>query len=171
MSPLRISASLLWSLLVWVALWGDLHTGTLLTGLAVGAGVLWAVPLHHRPRQARVLTVRPLAALRFLGFFIVALARANAVVAWETVTPRNRIHQGILALPVRTRSHLVATVIGNAISLTPGTLTLEIESDPLVLYVHVLHLRDPESVRADLHRLEELAMRAFDPIDPRKGST
>lgn len=159
----RTAITLVWSAAVWTALWGDLTAANVLSGLAVGAAVVWIVPLD-RPAGAgsTVVRVHPLSAARFLLFFAWALVRASAVVAWEVVTPRNRIYQGIIELPLRTRSTGVATIVANAISLTPGTLTLEVFRDPLTLYVHVLHLRNMEAVRRDLRRLEELALRAFD---------
>jgi multicomponent Na+:H+ antiporter subunit E len=55
----------------------------------------------------------------------------------------------------------VVTLIADAITLTPGTLTLEVVADPLTLYVHVLDGRDLEAVRREVRRLEVLAVRAF----------
>jgi multicomponent Na+:H+ antiporter subunit E len=52
--------------------------------------------------------------------------------------------------------------VADAVTLTPGTLTVEVRREPVpVLYVHVLHLRAVEDVRADVHRLRDLAERAF----------
>jgi len=161
MSVARTALALAWGVLVWVALWGQATVANVLGGLVVGSFTLWLVPLS--PAGAPPTTVHPLAALHFLSFFLGALVRASAIVAWEVVTPRNRIHQGIVALPLRTESRGLATLIANAISLTPGTLTLEVHEDPLTIYVHVLHLRRVEVVREDLRRLEELALLAFDP--------
>lgn len=158
----RAAWSLLWTVVVWVALWGEATVANLVGGLAAGAFALWIVPAGRTAHRPNAMTLRPLAAMHFLLYFLWALVRASAIVAWEVVTPRNRISQGIIALPLRTSSHGVATLVANAISLTPGTLTLEVARDPLVLYVHVLHLVDMESVRAELRRLEELACRAFD---------
>jgi hypothetical protein len=52
-------------------------------------------------------------------------------------------------------------MVANSISLTPGTLTIDVGEDAKVLYVHVLHLRGVEQVRRDVHRLELLAIKAF----------
>ena len=52
-------------------------------------------------------------------------------------------------------------MVANAISLTPGTLTIEVATDPNVLYVHVLHLHDIDAVRRDVTRLERSVLRAF----------
>lgn len=149
----------LWLVVVWVALWGDATWGNIIGGGLVAALLLIVFPTAG-PRGA--LTIRPLAALHFLGYFIVKLVEANAVVAWEVLTPSNAsVHEGIVAVPVAGASDGVVTLIANAISLTPGTLTLEVRRDPPMLYVHVLHLRSIEQTRADVQRLDTLARRAF----------
>lgn len=79
----------------WVALWGDLTPANVLSGFAVGGLIVARFPLDTGDAP-----LRPLAALRFLGVFLVELVKASAVVAWEVVTPTDRINQGIVAVPV-----------------------------------------------------------------------
>lgn len=149
----------LWLVFVWVALWGDPTWGNAVGGALVAAALLLLFP-DAGPRGGMV--IRPLPALRFLGYFVYKLVEANAVVAWEVLTPNNEgVHEGIVAVPVAGASDAVITVLANAISLTPGTLTLEVRDDPPMLFVHVLHLRSIEQTRAEVHRLETLALRAF----------
>lgn len=144
---------------LWVALWGEVAVGTVLAGIGLSTALVLALPL---PRPAGPAgTIRPLHALRFLGYFLWKLAEASAIVAWEVVTPRNRINEAIVAVPIVGVSELLATVVANAITLTPGTLTLEYRSDTAVLYVHVLHFSSIDEVRRDVRRLEWLAVRAF----------
>lgn len=158
----RTLAAVAWGVVVWTALWGDVSVANALGGLAVGLVTVLLVPVAP-DRDSHPVAIRPVAAVRFLLFFVRALVVASAVVAWEVVTPRNRINQGIVKLPLRTTSPGLATLVANAISLTPGTLTIEVRREPLTLYVHVLHLREVEAVRADLRRLEARALAAFDP--------
>jgi multicomponent Na+:H+ antiporter subunit E len=61
--------------------------------------------------------------------------------------------------------------VADAVSLTPGTLTLEVQREPLILYVHVLHLRSVEDVRRDVRRLELDAVRAFGSAEALRGLT
>ena len=54
------------------------------------------------------------------------------------------------------------TIVANAVSLTPGTLTLEVSAtEPPVLYVHVLHLHDIEEAREDVRTLTRLVREAL----------
>ncbi|MBA3955231.1 MAG: Na+/H+ antiporter subunit E [Acidimicrobiia bacterium] len=147
-----------WLVVVWVALWGDVSAANVVSGVVVSAVLLTFFPLGLATRPGRF---RPLWVLRLLGYFSWKLVEANAVVAWEVVTPRNRINEGIVAVPVTGASDVLVSVVANAISLTPGTLTIEVATDPNVLYVHVLHLHDIDAVRRDVTRLERSVLRAF----------
>jgi multicomponent Na+:H+ antiporter subunit E len=147
-----------WLIAVWLFLWGEITVGNLVGGSLVAAFVLY---LFKVDRMLATGTVRPLAALHFMFYFLVKLVEASLVVAWEVVTPRNRINEGIVAVPLAGVSDLLTTMVANSISLTPGTLTIDVGEDAKVLYVHVLHLRGVEQVRRDVHRLELLAIKAF----------
>lgn len=149
----------LFLLVAWVALWGDLSWANVLSGIVVVAAVLRVAP--DPPPGGRRARVHPVPLVRFGLHFAWKLVEANAKVAWETVTPRNRLEQGIIAVRLRGWSPWVTTVVANGVSLTPGTLTIEVDEDPPTLFVHVLHLHDPDAVRREILHLEELAIRAF----------
>jgi multicomponent Na+:H+ antiporter subunit E len=150
-----------WLTVVWVALWGDLSVGNILAGMLLGLLLVTLVP----PSRSMRPFVRPAALLRLAVVFSWRIVAASAVVAWEVATPRNRINEGIVAVPISGGSDLVVTLVANAVSLTPGTLTLELDRPGNILYVHVLHLRDLESVRRDVRSLEALVVRAFGDAD------
>lgn len=148
---------LAWLVAVWVALWGEASLANLLSGVAVGCGVLALRP-EAPDRRGRL---RPIAAARFIAYFLGKLVEASVVLAWEVVTPRNRVREGIVAVPLRGPSDALVTVVADAITLTPGTLTLDVRRDPTVLYLHVLHLEDVEAVRREVRHLEDLVIAAF----------
>jgi multicomponent Na+:H+ antiporter subunit E len=153
----------LWLTAVWVALWGDVTFANVAGGAVVALAVTVLLPAtgdRGRATSERS-TIRPLAALHFAGWFALKLVEANAVVAWEILTPRNLINEGVVAVPLHGCSDGLTTLVANCVSLTPGTLVLDVDRDPLVLYVHVLHLRSIADVRAEVQTLERLAIRAF----------
>lgn len=141
---------------LWIALWGDLTWANVVSGVAVAAVVLMLSP--RSPGSNRL---RPVHAAWFLCVFLYKLVEATLVVAWEVLTPRNRIREAIVAVPLEDLPDAVVNVAANAISLTPGTLTLEVVKDPLVMYVHVLHLDTPERARDGIYRMVDLSCRAF----------
>jgi len=153
----------LWLIVLWVAFWHDLSFANVVSGALVGALVLVSAGATTRSddddrTRARV---RPLATAYFIVYVLYQLVAANLYLAWEIVTPRNKIRVGVIAVPMRTDSELVSNTVANVITLTPGTVTIESLGSPPVLYVNVMHLHDVDGVRRDLLRIEELAVRAF----------
>lgn len=171
-------------LAVWVALWGEPSVGNLLSGVLVIVVINIVFPTGPDVVGAEDEgTTRVLAATKFLAVFAWALIVANWQVLVDVLRPRLRIAEGIVAVPLVSRSPIIATFVANAITLTPGTLTVEIgggsagrpggragrvssgnageHEPPVVLYVHALSMGDADAVRADGRRFERLAVAAF----------
>lgn len=155
---MRNLLTIAWLTVVWVALWEDLSWANLAGGVVAGAFVTLLVPI--RPREA-THGFRPLAFLHLMAYFIWELVRASAILAWEVVTPRNRINAAVLAVPLHSRSRGIVTMVANMVSLTPGTLTLEVEETTMTLVIHVLHLESLAESRRDVLYLERLVLAAF----------
>jgi multicomponent Na+:H+ antiporter subunit E len=158
MKPLKRVALGAWLLVVWLALWGSVTTANVVGGLAVAAAVQ-LLPDPH-PVGGR-FTLRPLAAVRFVAYVAYKLVEASLAVAREVLTRRDGINTGVVSVSLAGAYDSLVTVVANAYSLMPGSVTVEAERDPPVLYVHVLHLHSVEDVRRDIRRLEVLAVRAF----------
>ena len=144
---------------IWVALWSDVSIANVLSGLLVAGGIV----LVFDTWRAGTVVVRPLRALWFGLFFCYKLVQASVVVARTVIAPRHRVHTGIVAVPLGRCSDAIATLVADAISLTPGTLTIEVRRDPLTLFVHALDVTDVAQVQASVRKLEVLAVRAFGP--------
>jgi len=67
----------------------------------------------------------------------------------------------LVAVPVRGISSQLLIMVANAITLTPGTFTIEISVAPPVLYVHALESDDPDAIRRAVLDLERRLVRAF----------
>lgn len=168
---LRTPLLLVWLTALWLLLWADLSFANVVSGIVVAAVLLAAAGTRPIRRtggsvgdgdgESDIPVLAPLATLRFTVWVLAKLVQANLSLAWEILTPTNKISTGVVAVPLRTRSPLASMAVANVITLTPGTLSIELDGMPPVLYVHVLHLHDPDQVRADLLRVEELAVRAF----------
>lgn len=163
MTPVRVSGILVWLLVLWLLLWDDVSTANLVSGIAVGVAVLTfaRLPRVSRSDDEHIARVNPVRTIGFACYVLYKLVQSNILLAWEIVTPRNSINTGVIAVPLRTESNTAMMVIANVITLTPGTMTIEVAGSPPVIYVNVLHLNDIEQVRTDLLRLEELSVRAF----------
>lgn len=153
---------LVWLTVVWVGLWGSLTAANVLGGLVLAVVLLLLLPLPEVPAEGGV---RPAALARFVLVFLWELVKASATVVVQVLRPRGGLRQAVIAVPVTAVSDRLLTLLANAVSLTPGTLALEVDRPRAVLYVHVLNVRDGvdavEDVRRSIVRLERLAIRAL----------
>src|SRR5690625_7835791 len=76
----------------------------------------------------------------FLGFFIKELVKANFKVAFDVATPLWYMKPGVIALPITAETDVEITILANFISLTPGTLILDVSSDRRVLFIPAMFL-------------------------------
>lgn len=113
---------------------------------AVGRGLV---------RTLRILLRLP----RFAVFFTWQLVRANVRVAIEVATPGYSMTAAIVRFETRSRSDVEAMLLANAITLTPGTISLEIEPDTRAIHVHGLYVEDRAAFVADLARMEDEILR------------
>jgi multicomponent Na+:H+ antiporter subunit E len=150
-----------WLLIMWILLWGDLNLANVATGAVLAIGLVVLFPPQDTNDDP--IVVRPLRALSFLGWFLWALIVTNVAVAKEVLLPssRSEINPGVVACYLRTRSGRLATLVANAITLTPGTLTIDARGRPAVLYVHVLSFESIEATRAEVEDLERRIVLAF----------
>ena len=100
-------------------------------------------------------------AVVFLAVLVVDLVVANVRVAIEVVTPGYQMHAAIVRVPTRTRTPLEATILANLITMTPGTLTLEVDPDTFDLYVHGLYVDDLDDFRAAIARTEDRLLKVM----------
>lgn len=177
---IRVPTLIVWLTCLWVALWADLTIGNVLGGLAVAIGVV----LVARPTGVTGLErtyFRPFSAGVYAGYFLSQLVKSNLIVAWEIVTPGSKMNRAIIAVDMHTTSPGVLTLVANSVTLTPGTVTVDVYEhrggdggdggeggegeegavDRRTLFIHVLHFVDVQSVRRDVLRLERLAIKAF----------
>lgn len=146
--------------LMWAALWADLSLATLAAGVLIAVGVQAVFPAMA-PRPTAHLN--PVATGRLLVVFSWMLLTANLSVLGRILSPRLDLHPLVVDVDLPPCSDAVATVVANAITLTPGTLTLDVarHDDGIGLLVHSLDATDVEVVRADVLRLYELTVAAF----------
>lgn len=110
--------------------------------------------MTSRLRRIVRLPLRVVRTAWFLVWFLWELILANAVVAWEIVTPAYKMRPGVIACPYR-GSEIEATLLANLITLTPGTMTLEVDPERRLLYVHALHISTPEGLRESVREMED----------------
>lgn len=149
---------LVWLIAVWVTLWEALSWANFLGGVVVGLATLHLMP----PRESIFeVGIRPWAALKLLIYFLWQLVEASALVAWEVITPLNRVNAAVVSVRLRSQLAGIITSVASMVSLTPGTVTLEVDEKNSTLFIHVLHLKSVEQTQESVRRLEELIVAAF----------
>jgi multicomponent Na+:H+ antiporter subunit E len=132
----------LWNILlalIWAALNGEFSTHNLILGFALGYVTLWLLSTRHlfgSPRYVR----RVNNSLGFILFFLYELIVANVKMAFKVLSLRPDVSAAMIAVPLDVRSEGEITLLSNLITLTPGTLSVDVSSDRTTLYVHALHV-------------------------------
>lgn len=91
----------------------------------------------------------------FLIFYLKELVLANLRVTHDALTPTFRSRPAILEIELDIRSPHVLFVLSNLITMTPGTLTLDISEDGRRMYVHGMYVQDVEMFKKNIKKLEE----------------
>jgi multicomponent Na+:H+ antiporter subunit E len=146
---------------MWVALWGDASLGTVAAGLLAGTGVALLVPT---PSGDRELVLRPVAATAFAATFVLMLLASTWSVVRLVLSARAGDAYGVLIdVELAPAAYPVRTLVAHSISLTPGTLTVDVGPDGRTLTVHVMDADSVPQARRAIAVLERRACAAFSP--------
>ncbi len=93
-------------------------------------------------------------------FFPIELFKSSIQVALIVLFPKDSIKPGIVAIPLKLKTDWGISILANTITLTPGTLTLDVSPDKKTLYVHCIALYDPkEFIRSIQQDFEKKILR------------
>lgn len=165
--------ALLWVFVRGVTLTPAAVLGQLLFGLVVGLPTAYA---FRRLYADRIDLRRTALAAPYAGLYVLAFAgevvRANIDVTARVLALDNEdaIEPEVILIPLRVETDLAITLLANSITITPGTVTLDYDTDTNALYVHVIDGRDLEAVLEPIRNWEDYALELFDeprsPADP-----
>ena len=145
---------------LWVALFGEVSVANVVAGLVVGAVLVVAFPHRRAPVAHRIA---PWGVVRLLARLAVDLVVSSTQVAFAVLRPTPaRLRTAVVRVRLASDSELVHTIVADLITLTPGTLTLDVRRDPADCFVHALGA-DPDAVRASVQDLERRVLRAVIP--------
>lgn len=163
--------------LMWVALQGTLSVGNVLLGVLFGGAILRiSGPLFEEeaPTDADAARggVRPLRRLWRVIVLVLVFFRELIVsalqVARYTIQPTLRIQPAIIEYPLDVKTGREITMLANLISLTPGTLSLDVSPDCECLFVHAISVETDggTEIIADIKgSLEKHVHRAIGPAN------
>ncbi|MCF7863396.1 MAG: Na+/H+ antiporter subunit E [Kiritimatiellales bacterium] len=139
----NILISMLWALLT-----GKVTIGSLSIGFLLGYVALTLL----YPATGKKLSYFQ-KSMQFVGFslfFAKELIVSSAKVALDVVKPLPLMRPGVIGIPLDAETDLEITLLANLISLTPGTLSLDVSPDRKTLYIHAMYVVDPDDLRREI---------------------
>jgi multicomponent K+:H+ antiporter subunit E len=142
--------------LLWLLLVNDFSFGQVLLGAVFGV----LVPLVTHPfALERPPLQHPLKLIRFLLMVARDIVVANVVVAGLILGPRSRLHPAFVEVPLDVRDRYVVTILASIVSLTPGTVSADVDMQRGILLVHGLNVGDPQALIDDIKQRYEAPLK------------
>lgn len=159
---LFIFAFTVWCALNWVPDWQHLAVG-----IPVAAFVVFMTGdfFIRRPHLLRHPSRYWYFFVCYLPLFLWECIKANLDVAYRVLSPRLPIKPGIVKVKTSLRSDTGLTFLANSITLTPGTMSVDIDREKGFLYVHWVNVQTTEveaATRLVVERFEPLLQRIFE---------
>ncbi len=158
---LFLLAMLGWTLLNWLPDWQHMLVGVVASiFVAFMTADFFAKRLHLLTHSERYLWF-----FYYVPVFIWEVFKANIDVAYRVLHPNLPIHPGIVKVKTELKSDIALTFLANSITLTPGTLTVDLDKDNGYLYVHWIEVKHKDTEKATksiVSRFEKILMRIFE---------
>ena len=130
--------------IVWALFFGGFTWLTVLSGLAVGYAILWLLQPLKGARSSYFKGVWYWAKL--IVMFHYELVVSSMQVLWDIFTPQHLSNPALVEMPLDVKTDTGILLVTNLISLTPGTLSIDVTEDRRTLILHVMFADDPEAV-------------------------
>lgn len=151
----------IWILLVWpldpvtqAIEWQSVIVGLVMSGVTA---LLFGRTFTERP-SAFCQPTRYVWALYFIPIFAWEMIRANLDVMYRVLHPQMPINPGIVKVRTRLKTRSGITALCNSITLTPGTMTVDLTDDGY-LYIHWINVQSQ-----DIEKATEIIVRKFERI-------
>ena len=150
---------ILWLLLTWSLDWQDIAVGLIFSLITV----LLLSDIFLQKATRLVNPIRIFWFIIYIPYLLWEIIKANFDVAYRVLHPALPIHPGIVKVKTTLKTDMGQTFLANSITLTPGTLTVDIIDD--YLYVHWINVKtdDPEKqTKIIVDRFEKIIRRIFE---------
>ncbi len=120
---------------------GDLDFNNFLEGFLIGFAIV--LILKASSGETKYFSRIP-KLISFIIYFTYELILANLKIAMDILTPTHLMKPAIVAIPLDAKTDLEITLLANIITLTPGTLSLDLSKDRKTLYIHAMYVVSAE---------------------------
>lgn len=140
---------------VWMFLKSSFQPDTFIIGYIIGLLIIYAT---RRFFSSRFYVYRVFSIIKLLGIFIRELILSNFAVLKVILQPKLHVTPGIFAMETVLTEAWQITILSNLITLTPGTLVVDISDDNKTLYIHAMDISDKESTVKSIQNSFEKAI-------------
>ena len=131
----------------WAALSGSIDKINLIVGFIIGYLILGTMSTGHKePSYFRKVGQM----IGFVVLFFKEVMVSTLRITYDVLTPTNYMKPGVIAVPIDARTDAEITLLANVITLTPGTLSLDVSDDRKFLYIHAMYIDDPDDLRREI---------------------
>jgi len=134
--------------LLWTLLTGEVSVGNLAMGFMLGYAAL--ALLYPSAGKNLSYFQKTMLFVRFALFFTKELLVSSYRVAIDVIKPLPLMRPGVIGVPLDAETDLEITLLANLISLTPGTLSLDVSPDRKTLYIHAMYVINPDDLRKEI---------------------
>jgi multicomponent Na+:H+ antiporter subunit E len=132
----------------WAALTGNITLAGLAVGFLIGSAALYLTKSLFADcdryfRRAGLWA-------KLIVLFLYELIISSVQVVWDVLTPTHKSRPRIISMPLDAKTEIELLLVTNMISLTPGTLSLDVSEDRKTLYIHAMFGDDPEAIRKQI---------------------
>jgi len=152
-----VVALIIWILVAWPFADGKIDLQVMIAGII--ASLIVAFLFHEiLPKEHRVFTspVRIFWLLVYVPVFFYYVIKANFDVVYRALHPKMPIRPGIVKIKTTMKTESGITALANSITLTPGTLTVDLTDDGF-LYIHWINVKSD-----DIEQATEFIARRFE---------
>ncbi len=132
--------------IVWVGLTNSFDIQELGIGIIVSIGVAYFFGSDEEPGLRRLIVKYS----RFLPIFVKALVQSNIQVAKIVLTPSLPINPGIVKLKTHLDNDFDKLILANSITLTPGTITVDLEGSDIYIHVLDIHTTNKKTLQKEI---------------------
>lgn len=146
----------LFMLLLWLIMSNSLGVGHFVLGALLG----WGIPFFTQSFWPQSMVVSsPVLAVRFILLVLWDIVVANLQVAVLILSSREKLQPAFIKIPLDLRQDFTITLLANTISLTPGTVTIDLQMEQGYILVHALNVGDIDQAIADIKRRYEAPLK------------
>lgn len=145
--------------LIWCGFSNDFSLFNIIVALLLASGCHWLFFKHYHDRD---ITFRPWPFICLIAFTIWQLVISSLIVSWEIITPKVRSEPKLIDIPLSCKSDIEKMLLTNLISLTPGTLFVDVAEHKTSIIIHAMFADEPEEViRFIKEKLEPKVIKVF----------